>query len=178
MKLGRGRELGRKLIEYKSIRTEARLRGELPPLSDHPNHSPNPYLSTHDAAVALGYDNGTNDPSGGTGERRNAIRRRRVRSTDNAQTQRRTRRRLNTAVVETASVATQTPREDDWDQETDDSDDDEEDDDDIVVFGPTDEWSSSIERRQREDAIIDLTNYIFDLTVFLCVIRLIRIRYD
>ena len=85
-----------------------------------------------------------------------------------------------------ASVATQTPRDDNWSEESDDNDDDDDDDNDddddesenhdFVIS--TDEWRTRVERTQREEALIDLTNYIFELTVLLCVIRLIRIRYD
>ena len=150
----------------------------MPPLSDRPNQSTNSYLFTHGATIGPERDNLTNDLSGGPDERRDTVRRRRERNNDNEQRRRRTRPRLNTAAVETASVATQTPREDSWGQETDDSDDDDEDGDDSEAPIPTDEWRRRVERRQREEALIDLTNCIFELIVLLCVIRLIRIRYD
>ena len=90
---------------------------------------------------------------------------------------RRTRARTNEVVVVAASVATQTPRDDNWSEGSDESDEDDDDGDNSDVAISTDEWRTRVERTQREEALIDLTNYIFELTVLLCVIRLIRIRY-
>ena len=48
--------------------------------------------------------------------------------------------------------------------------------DDSPSAADSDEWPDWVERRQREEAMEDLVNFIFELTVLLAVMRLIRIR--